>query len=510
MKPERSGHTLHRGRLAVDLSAALNLVGALTRYLGLSALVPTGFALAYGEPAWPFVVAGITVSGFGLALERLTSGRDRMGVREGYLVASLTWLVAALYGALPYVLAGDPQIGRPVDALFEGMSGFTTTGASVVTDVEALPVSVQIWRQLTVWLGGIGIIALGLAVLTRLRVGGRQLLETELAGPEDEGLTMRLRDTVRRFWVLYVGITAFGFVALAAPAVVGIDGSMSAYDAFAHALTTVGTGGFSTSNDSIGAFSAPTQWIVIGLMTLAGANLVLLYRAVVQRRLRQAARDEELRVYLVLLVGAAAAVTFNLWNDEIGHGEAAVRAAAFETTSVITTTGYYASDYASWPAFSLMALALLFFAGGCANSTTGSVKIVRHLLLARILGREIERTVRPELVRHVRLNGVVVDRHILAGVSAYVLLYVAVFVLGTGVLAADAAIRGTEADTLELLYAGASTLGNAGVGLGAAGPGGSFAVYDDVSTLTMTGLMWIGRLEIIPVVVLLSRRYWRV
>jgi trk system potassium uptake protein TrkH len=177
---------------------------------------------------------------------------------------------------------------------------------------------------------------------------------------------------------------------------------------------------------------------------------------------------------------------------------------------VITTTGYYTSDYSVWPTFSLMAIALLFFAGGCANSTTGSIKIVRHLLLGRILGREIERTVRPELVRHVRLNAAVVDRQVLAGISAYVLLHLAVFVLGTGILAVDAAIRGTESTTLELVFAGASTLGNAGVGLGPAGPGGSFAAYDDVSTLTMTALMWIGRLEIIPVVVLLSRRYWRV
>jgi trk system potassium uptake protein TrkH len=499
-----------KARLAVDLSAALNLVGALVRYLGLASLLPAAFAVAHDEPAWPFLVAGLTVSGFGLLLERVTSGRERMGIREGYLVASLTWLVAAVYGALPYVLANDPQLGRPLDALFEGMSGLTTTGASVATDVEALPVSIQIWRQLTVWLGGIGVVALGLAVLTRLRVGGRQLLETDLAGPEDEGLTMRLRDTVRRFWLLYLGMTAVGFVALVLPGLVGVDDSMTPFDAFAHALTTVGTGGFSTQNDSIGASGATTQWIVLGLMAVAGANLVLLYRTIVQRRGREAARDEELRLYLVVLVGAAAAVTISLWGDGLERGEAAIRAAAFETTSVITTTGYYTSDYSVWPTFSLMAIALLFFAGGCANSTTGSIKIVRHLLLGRILGREIERTVRPELVRHVRLNATVVDRQVLAGISAYVLLYLAVFVLGTGILAVDAAIRGTESTTLELVFAGASTLGNAGVGLGPAGPGGSFAAYDDVSTLTMTALMWIGRLEIIPVVVLLSRRYWRV
>jgi trk system potassium uptake protein TrkH len=498
-----------RRRLAVDVPAALNLVGALVKFLGISAVVPIAFALVHDEPIWPFVVAGLAVSAFGVALERATTGADRVGMREGYLVVTLVWLVAAAYGALPYVLANDPQLGRPVDAFFEGMSGFTTTGASVATNVEALPVSIAIWRQLTVWLGGVGVVALGLAVLPRLRIGGRQLLESELAGPE-VGISVRIQETVRRFWTLYVGITAAGFLALAVPGWLGVESAMGTFQAFAHSLTTMGTGGFSTESDSIGAFGALTQWTIVVFMAVAGANLLLLYRAIVLRRPGAAVRDDELRLYLGLLVVAGAVVATDLWTRGLESGEDAIRAGVFETTSVLTTTGYFTENYDTWPTFALMALALLFFVGGCANSTAGSIKVARHVLIGRVLRRELDRTVRPELVHHVRLNGVVVDRQVLSAVLGFALLYVAVFVVGTAVLAVDAALRGTDSTPLELVYAGASTLGNAGVGLGPAGPDGSFAVFDDVSTVTMTVLMWVGRLEIVPLVVLLSRSYWRV
>jgi trk system potassium uptake protein TrkH len=496
-------------RLGVDVSASLNLVGSLVKYLGPSALVPTAFALTHSEPTWPFLAAGALVSGFGLALERVTRGAEEVGIREGYLVVTVTWLVAAAYGALPYILANDPQLGRPVDALFEGMSGFTTTGASAATDVAALPVSIQVWRQLTIWLGGIGVVALGLAVLPRLRVGGRQLLESELAGPEVEALSGRIRDTVRRFALLYLGLTAAGFLALALPGWAGAHRVMNTYQAFAHTLSTLGTGSFSTERGSIGAFGPLTQWTIVVFMIVAGTNFLVLYRALVQRRPREAAREEELRLYFAILVVAAAAVVAIVWSRGVEHGEAAVRAGVFEVTSVVTTTGYFTVDYGHWPLFALMTLALLFFVGGCAGSTAGSIKIVRHLLIARLLGREVVRTVHPELVRPVRLNGVVVDQQALLAVISFVLIYVAVFLLGTGVLALEAAFRGPHMDVLDLVFASGSTLGNAGVGLGPAGTTGSFAAFGDPSTVAMTVLMWAGRLEILPVVVLLRRSYWR-
>jgi trk system potassium uptake protein TrkH len=497
-------------RLGVDLSAALNLVGSLVKYLGPASLVPVVFAIAHSEPAWPFLAAGALVSGLGLAVERVTHGAKEVGIREGYLVISLVWLIAGAYGALPYVLVDDPQLGRPIDALFEGMSGFTTTGASTATDPSALPVSIQVWRQLTIWLGGIGVVALGLAVLPRLRVGGRQLLESELAGAETQALSGRIRDTVGRFWRLYLVLTAAGFLALVLPGWLGAERTMDTFEAFAHSLSTIGTGSFSTELQSIGAFGGLTQWTVAAFMAIAGVNFLVLYRAFFQRRPREAARDDEFRLYLAILVLAGAAVAAILLSRGPEHGEAAVRAGVFEVTSVVTTTGYFTVDYGQWPTFALMALALLFFVGGCAGSTTGSIKVVRHLLVARLLGREVARTVHPELVRPVRLNGAVVEQQTLLAVISFVLIYAAVFVLGTAVLALEAAFSGPRFDVLDLIFASASTLANAGVGLGPAGTTGSFAAFGDASTVTMTVLMWVGRLEILPVVVLLRRSYWRV
>jgi trk system potassium uptake protein TrkH len=285
---------------------------------------------------------------------------------------------------------------------------------------------------------------------------------------------------------------------------------MGTYEAFAHALSTVGTGSFSTEPESIGAFGGITQWTVVALMVLAGANLLLVYRAVVLRRPREVARDEELRLYLAILALAGTTVAVILLARGPEGGEAGLRAAVFEVTSVITTTGYFTTDYGQWPTAALMALILLFFVGGCAGSTAGSIKVVRHLLVARLVGREVVRTLQPELVRPVRYNGAVVDGQTLFAVTAFVLVYVAVFVAGTAALALDAALQNEAASALDLVFASASTLGNAGVGLGEAGPTGSFASFGDGSTVVMTLLMWVGRLEIIPVVVLLRRGYWRV
>jgi len=494
-------------RLGVDISAALNLAASLVKYVGLAVLVPAIFALAHDEPVWPFLAAGAIVSGTAFTVERVTRGREGVGVREGYLVIVVIWFFVAAFGALPYIFAGDEQLGRPIDALFEAMSGFTTTGATVASDPSQLPVSIQVWRQLSVWLGGIGVIALALAVLPRLRVGGRQLLENELAGPELDTIPSRISETVRRFARLYIALTVVSFLVLAVPGWLGAGSTMDTFQAFAHALTTIGTGGLSTEPDSIGAFGALTQWTIVVIMVLGGINFLLLYRALIQGRWRLAIGDEELRWYLVILLVAAVVVSAVIVADGPEHG--GVRAAVFEVTSIITTTGYSTVDYGSWPLFALMALALLFFVGGCAGSTAGSIKIVRHVLLGRILGREVARTIHPELVRPVRYNGAVVDQQTLMAVIAFMLIYVAVFVLGSGVIAFDHTLADRpEAEALDLIFASASTLGNSGVGLGAAGST-SFATFGDPSTITMTMLMWLGRLEILPVVVLLRRSYWR-
>ncbi len=480
----------------------------LLKYLSLAALFPAALAIGYREPVLPYLGAAVIAGAVGLALERGLGGATTVGFREGYLVVALTWVAAAAFGALPYLLSGDPQLDRPVDAVFEAMSGFTTTGATVVTDVEALDRSLLMWRQFTQWLGGMGIIVLALAVLPRLRVGGRQLLESELPGPEIDQLADRIRDTARRLWLLYIMLTGALFAILTVIGLLG-DELMGPYEALAHAFTTMPTGGFSSEPRSVEAFSAAVHWVLILFMLLAGANFALLYRLFVRRQGRPLLRDEELRVYLVLLAVGGAVLTAEIWSEGFASGERAIRDGVFQATSLMTTTGFSNFDFAGWPTLALMTLVVLMFVGGCAGSTSGSIKVVRHVLMAKSLRRELRQTVHPEEVVPIRLNRKVLDERTLRAATFFVLLYVGFFVAGAGVIAVDTAFQGPELTAIDAIAASATTMGNVGPALGAAGPIGSFEGFSDVSTVTMTILMWVGRLEIVPVVVLLTRRYWR-
>ena len=495
---------------AVDVRSALGLVGTLAKYLSLASLLPTAVAIGYGESFWPFLAAGAIIAAAGLALERVAHLPGRLGAREGFLVVALTWLVAAAFGALPYLLSGDPQYTRLVDAYFESMSGFTTTGASVLTDIGDVDRSLLLWRSLTQWLGGMGIIVLALAVLPRLRVGGRQLLEHEMPGPEIEALTSRIRDTARQLWVLYVALTALQVLILASFGWTGLDERMDLYSAVTHAFATLPTGGFSSDPRSLELFSAATQWVVAGFMLLAGVNFAVTYRALVRREPKIFARDEELRLYLGIAALGSLVLIVQLWSEGIAVGEAAVRHGVFQTVSMMTTTGFASLDFATWPALALMAIVGLMFVGGSAGSTSGSIKVVRHLLLGKILRRELDQTVHPEVVIPVRLNRRVVDERTLRAITGFILLYVGLFVAGASLLAIDAARTGLDLSALDAIAAAATALSNTGPGLGFAGPMGSFEPFSDLSILVMTGLMWLGRLELIPILVLLTRHYWRV
>jgi trk system potassium uptake protein TrkH len=499
-----------RRRLAVDITATLNLVGLLGKYLGVAALFPVPIALWYGEPFWPFLAAGAITSGFGYALERLTPGAaGRVGMREGFLVVSVTWLLAAGFASLPYLLAGGDQLGNPVDAYFEGMSGFTTTGATVVTDYEAINRSVGMWRQFSQWLGGMGIIVLAIAVLPRLRVGGRQLMESELPGPEIAQLSERIRSTARMLWLLYLGLTILQTFLLASLGWLGIDDEMTPYEALAHAFSTMPTGGFSTRPRGAEEFSAEAQWILAAFMLIAGMNFALMYLALVRRRPRAFVRDEELRLYLGIALVASGALTAMLWGYGIAEGEAALRTGFFQAVSIMTTTGMASADFATWPALLLLSLFALMFVGGSAGSTGGSIKVVRHLLLGKVLRRELDQTVSPEVVLPIRINGTTVDERTLRAIAAFILLYVGIWAAGAGVIAIDSAITGAGLGTLDSLGASATALGNIGPSFGVTGPMGSFAGIGDPAKITMILLMWVGRLEIVPVVVLVTRHYWR-
>jgi trk system potassium uptake protein len=503
-----SRRSLLRG-LGVDVGGALNLVGWLVKWLAPAFLVPAAVAAGYGEPVWPFLVSGLVTAACGLGLELATDGRERIGAREGYLVVALLWLLVAVFGALPYLLA-EPQLSRPVDALFESMSGFSTTGSSALTDIEGLERSMAMWRQLTAWVGGVGIIVLFLAVLPRLRVGGRQaLFRTEMPGPELP-LAITIRESARRFVTLYVAITAVGILVLAALGWTGIDPRMDLFRAVAHALTTVATGGFSTEARSIEPFAPATQWVLVVFMLVAGTNFALLYAGVVGRRLIAFVRDEEFRVYVLLLAVSSLVVAIGLATHDVLAGQGAARHAVFNTVSMMTTTGFASADFNLWPSLTALVLVGLLLVGASAGSTSGSIKLIRHIAIAKLLRREIDHTVHPDVVAPVRVNGAVVDERALRAMIVFVFLYLGICAAGTVVILVDSSVRDVELTAFQAIAAAATTLGGAGPGLGFAGPMGSFAPFSDLSTLVLTALMYLGRLEIIPILVLLTRTHWHV
>jgi trk system potassium uptake protein TrkH len=492
----------------VDVSGVLNIVGWLIKYLALLFLAPAVIAVGYREAVWPFLVAAAVTFAFGFGCERLTEGRERIGAREGYLVVSLIWVLIAVVGAIPYLLA-EPQLSRPVDALFESMSGFSTTGSSVLTDIGALSRSMAMYRQLTTWVGGVGIIVLFLAVLPRLRIGGRQaLFRHEAAGPE-LGLADTIRDSARRFVVLYVAITAVLVLTLALLGWTGVDPRMDLFRAFGHAFATIATAGFSTEGRSIEPFAPATQWLIAFFMVVAGTNFALMFAAIARRSLRPLRRDEEFRVYLVLLALASVIVFVELVSEDIFRGEAAARQAIFNLVSMMTTTGFASADFNEWTSLTTLVLFGVILIGASAGSTSGSIKLVRHVVIAKMLRRELDQTVHPHRVAPLRINGGVVDERALRAIIVFVFLYVGVMLAGAVIVLIDSSLRNVPVTSFGSLAASATTLGGVGPGIGFAGPMGSFAPFSDLSTVVLTALMYLGRLEIIPVLVLFTRSHWQ-
>lgn len=499
-----------RPTLGIDVGAVIHLIAGLLKALSVAFAVPALVAVGYGEPAWPFLASGAITGTAGLLAERSTQGREQLGFREGFLVVALVWLLVPAFGMLPYLLAGDDQLAAPLDALFESMSGFTATGATVLTDVESLDRSLLFWRQFSQWLGGMGIVILAIALLPRLRVGGRQLLQAELAGPTElERLAVTIRETARRLWLLYVGLTAAMALVLALLGWTGADPAMTLFDAVSHAFSGIAIGGFSTRNRSLEAFGAATQWAAVVFLVVAGVNFLRLYRLLVQRHLRAVTGDEELRLYLALLAVGSGLLVLELLAGGIGSGEAGVRHAVLQAVSIMTTTGFASADYTLWGPLAAMTLLILMFVGASAGSTGGSIKVVRHLLLARIVRRELDQTVHRELTRPVRLNGIPVDERALRSAVTFVLLYLGVLALAAVALVVDARVSGVELTAFDSIGAAAACLGNVGPAFGVAGPFGSYQPLSDLSTGVLTALMWLGRLEIVPVAVLFSRSYWR-
>jgi trk system potassium uptake protein TrkH len=526
--------------LRVDWRASASMIGTVLKYLAVTLVVPVVVAVRYGESTVPFLVTAAVAVAIGLVLEQLDDDPD-IEDREGFLVVAAIWLAVSIVGAIPYLIAGwgtASTLANPVNALFESMSGFTTTGATVMGEISTDRHShaLLMWRQESQWLGGMGIVVLAVAILPKLSVGGAQLMDAEAPGPGIEKLTPRIAETARALWKAYAGITLLEMTLLYGLHVAGMAPNMTLFNAIAHGFTTMATGGFSPEARSIEAFAAVVQWAIIPFMMAAGTNFALFWH-VLNGEWREPFDDPEFRFYAGIL-GALSAIGAGLLfvdgglasattpsaathyagvgSDVIAHTfpvagdvESALRHSAFQVVSIVTTTGYASMDFNAWSGPAQYLIVIAMFVGGSAGSTGGAIKIVRWLIVAKSIRRELFTTVHPEAVRPIRLAGRPLDDRAIRGIYVFTLLYFVLFLLGTLVLAVDAAVAGTELTTLEAMTACAATLGNIGPGLAGVGPMNNYLGFDPASKLTMIGLMWIGRLEIFPVLVLLTRSFWR-
>ena len=501
-----------RLRTGIDVGSALDLVGGVLKWLAPAYLLPTAVAIGYGEPFWAFLVAGAITGVTGLLLDQITGEKHGAAVtpRESFLVVALIWLLVPIFGALPFILDGGPQLERPIDAYFESVSGFTATGATDRTG-----------RRRTVALDAVLAPAQPLARRHGHHRAGRRdppaaadrrppVAAVRAGRPDrDRRLGDTIRETARRLWVLYVILTVGAILILSFVSWTNLDPNLTIFDAVGQSLSVVALGGFSTRTLSIAAFAPITQYLILIFMVIAGINFLRLYRFFVQRRFDVLARDEELRLYLVLILIGSTLVGIEVIGGGYETGEAGIRHSLFQATAILTTTGFATADYSLWGPLATVTLLLLMFSGASAGSTGGGIKIVRHLLLFKLVRRELEQTVHREAVMPIRANRRVIDEKALRSTVVFVLLYLLVFAVGALFLVADSRRAGEGLGAFDAFGAAAACLGNVGPAFGFAGPYGSFAPFSDLSTWICTVLMWLGRVEIIPVAVVLTRAYWR-
>lgn len=485
------------------------LLGVLLLVNGGFMLLSSIVSLAYSDGVTSYIsLAGlITIATGGLSMYLNRNHNKDLQKREGYLIVTLGWVSMSLTGTLPYLLSG--AIPSFTNAFFETMSGYTTTGSTILSDIEILPKGILFWRSITHWIGGMGIIVLAIAILPLLGIGGMQLFAAEAPGPGGDKLHPRITDTAKRLWLIYVGYT------LAETVLLKVAG-MSFFDAINHSLSTLSTGGFSTRNASVAYWNDTplVQYIIMVFMFLAGTNFILSYFAF-KTKFSKVFRDEEFKLYTSLIIGFTllTAVMIYFWADPSGSTidhpmvwgefESALRHGMFQVLAVITTTGFVTADFTAWTSFLTIFFLGLMFLGGSAGSTSGGIKIVRHLIMVRNGILEFRRTLHPNAILPVRYNNRAVQQPIVFNVLAFFILYMLSFIIGVLVFS------WIGLDFKTALGGAASSLGNVGPALGDLSPVDNFGLLPDAGKWWASFLMLIGRLELFTVLILFTPFFWR-
>ena len=480
----------------MNVKLLLHVLGAIL-LVEAAALVPSlAIAIGYGEgDAMAFVWTILLLNAVGAPMRLFVKAEQtNLRAREGFLAVSLSWVLLSVFGALPFVFSG--VIPNFVDALFESVSGFTTTGATIMTQIEGQPHGVMFWRSFTHWIGGMGVLVLTLALLPQMSGRTSHLVRAESPGPTLSKIVPRMGDTAKILYLIYGVLTVIEFLLL-------MLAGMNAYDAAIHALGTAGTGGFSNYAASVGHFnSAWIDAIITLFMVLFGVNFVIYYKMLL-RDWQDIRANEELRWFLSIFLGATAIITLTLLPEE-GNLFTALRYSSFQVASIISTTGYATANYDLWPLTARMLILVLLFFGSCAGSTAGGMKICRIGMLSKQAVREVRHTIQPRKAMVVRFEGKAVDEGVLRQMATFACIYVALILLGGFLLSLE-----NRYDMMTNFSAALTCVSNVGPGFGAVGPAGSFAGYGPFGKLLASFLMLAGRLEIFPMLALFHPAMWR-
>ncbi len=475
----------------------INILGILLMLNAVFMLtcIMVSFIYLEGDSFALMLAASITgASGALMFFTTKKTENKQLSKRDGYMVVTLGWLTMSFFGCLPYIFSG--AIPNLTDAFFETISGFSTTGASILTDIESVNKGILFWRSLTQWIGGMGIIVLTVAILPILGIGGMQLFVAEAPGISPDKLQPRIKETAKRLWFIYLGITVGEALLLFA-------GGMTFYDAVNHALTTVSTGGFSTKNNSIAFYESPFIHYVITLfMFLGGTNFTMTYFGLHGKFLK-VIKNEEFQYYLITCLVAAVSVAAVLFGLGIEDAESAIRISLFQVVSVVTTTGFITADYTGWTSFVTVLFFMLMFVGASAGSTAGGVKIVRHIVLIKNSILELKRQLHPNAVIPVRFNGKALSRDITFNILAFIMIYIFSFAFGSIVMS----ILGLDFETA--MGSVATCLGNIGPGIGHVGPADNFSAIPSEGKWVLAFMMLLGRLELFTVLMLFTPYFYK-